>query len=235
MAVAVDAVSSADTKVVNGTNASITNNNLTVGTGQNMALIAALLLRPDVANLAVVWGAQTMTQIGKLSAATSTLTAYLFGLIAPQSGNQSLVASWTSQTVEAYLDCMSFSGVSQVPVPSSFPNFISTTIASGATTATIVINTASGNYTFSTSNTAAGTLNAGNPQSSLNQTLLHYDHSASLTNFWSQYAASVGLSTTHTATYVNQPAENDPLIGCDILAFTPVTITFAGQTPLVMM
>ncbi len=89
--------------LVSGT---ITNNNLTVGTGSNRCLVAQLNFYSGGATptgVAVTWNGVTLTQIGTEG------TAFLFGLVNPASGNHALVATWTGGSLYAALNSRPFS------------------------------------------------------------------------------------------------------------------------------
>ena len=106
--VTLDANATAD---VNGyVTGTITNNNLTVGSGSNRCLVAQLNFWPGGITptaVAVTWNGTLMTQIGHEG------TAFLFGLVNPASGNHSLVATWTGGSLYVALNGTSFTNCAQ--------------------------------------------------------------------------------------------------------------------------
>lgn len=150
-----------------GASATLSNSNMTVGSGSNRALIAladfsALSSTCPPPGLTVTWGAQSMTQIGFAQAQDSANPcAMLFGLVNPTSGNQTLTASWTGNR-DAVLTAISFTGVNQTGGATSFPN--SNSANDGGTTGTsasVTVSSASNAYVvtaFVGDNTFNGTV-----------------------------------------------------------------------------
>lgn len=124
MAVVFDAQSTSDNTVI-GT--SITHNNLTVGSGTNRALIVMLILTSTSAGTpTVTWDSggtnQACTLItGASKAITGVGIVSLYGLLSPTSGNKTLNATWTNSS-GAYIAGVSYTGVDQTGVSTSFPH-----------------------------------------------------------------------------------------------------------------
>ena len=106
--VTLDANATAD---VNGyVTGTITNNNLTVGTGSNRCLVAQLNFWPGGITptpVAVTWNGISLTQIGTKG------TTFLFGLANPSSGNHALVATWSGGYAYTALNGTSFTNCAQ--------------------------------------------------------------------------------------------------------------------------
>lgn len=125
--------------VVDGTTATVkeaggvttlTVSNLTVGSGSNRALLAMASFEQSAvpAGLTAVWDSggtnQSMTPVPNTNTGTNgglSSSAVFFGLLAPTSGNKSLVISWTG-ALGAHAVAMSFTGVNQTSVAVAFPN-----------------------------------------------------------------------------------------------------------------
>jgi len=120
--------------LVSGT---ITNNNLTVGTGSNRCLVAQLNFYSGGATptgVAVTWNGVSLTQIGTKG------TAFLFGIVNPASGNHALVATWTGGSLYAALNGTSFTNCAQTGT------FINVNTATGSSPPTsLAITNPSGN------------------------------------------------------------------------------------------
>lgn len=146
MSVAVDSI------VSNVISDSVTSQNLTtltVGAGANRALVAILTLQQSApTGVTVVWDSggtnQSMTLIGTVSDTQVTAKQYMYGLVAPTSGNKTLRASWTG-TSDVTLAAGSFTGVNQTGSTTTFANFTSAT-GPDATTASANVTSATGNY-----------------------------------------------------------------------------------------
>lgn len=110
---------------------------LTISAGlTNSALLAILVLGAGTTSsgFSATWGGTSMTVIGSLSISGGAFdigNIVLFGLVAPASGNQNLVANWTTVNF-ASMCAVSFSGVKQSSVANAFAHFNSTTSSGGA-------------------------------------------------------------------------------------------------------
>ena len=122
--------------VFNAPGTSVTFNNITVGTGANRALVVVLSFSSQVSptfptGITCNWDTagtpQAMTQIPNTTASQVTaggtrfLFSTIFGLVAPHSGNLTLVCSWTNSSV-AYIDALSFTNVLQTGGAATFRN-----------------------------------------------------------------------------------------------------------------
>ena len=115
--VALDAIG---TSAANNSATSENYTGITVGTGAQRALVCAITFSLAVTGLTLTWGSQAMTLI--ISRADSNgMTAQLWGLVAPASGNQTLAISWTG-SANFQMDCASFTGVNQAGGLTTFFN-----------------------------------------------------------------------------------------------------------------
>ena len=135
MAVALDAVGTVQHTALN---TSVNYTNITVGAGANRALIIMIAFgSPALAptGITLTWDSggtnQAMTQIA-FSAGTN-ITAGIWGLVAPTSGNKTLAVSWTNAN-ESWVSGVCFTGVDQTGGTTSFPNAAANT---GVATLTI--------------------------------------------------------------------------------------------------
>ena len=126
--VALDAnASSVATSAANIT--TITNSNLTVGSGSNRCLVAQFISynssNSTISGLAMTWNGTAMTQIGTTTVfdGTNVLSVYLFGLVNPASGNNSAVATWTNNSNNTALNVTSFTGCNQTGGTTTFAHF----------------------------------------------------------------------------------------------------------------
>ena len=152
---------------------------------------------------------QAMTLIGLQN------NAYLYGLVAPTSGNKILTVSWTTQSVTAILNCTSFTGALQTGGTTTFPNKVS---SGGAGQPTQTITSATGDMVVAMATCA--TVGFTSP----NQTSLYAKNGTSVysSGQYAAGAATVTCSWTGTGTYMES-------IGCDIAAVVTVhTISNAG-------
>lgn len=137
MAVTFDAK---NTTVAAATDVTASISGLTVGSGANRALIGFLGLSPGSTAVTMVWdptGAnQPLTLIGSDVSSDNLAKIYMFGLVAPASGNKILKADWTT-TSGFFLDAISFAGVDQTGGATSFPHFASATGTSTSPAVTI--------------------------------------------------------------------------------------------------
>src|SRR5882672_993504 len=152
MAVAFDASTAAITSV-NGV-ATMTVSNMTVGSGSNRALVAGVMWDTNAAlptGITVTWDSGGTNQSMSLIPGTSALainnsgSIALYGLVAPTSGNKSLVISWTGNQ-EAHAFAASFTGVDQTGGATSFPHGNNAVSASSASPETVTNTSATGNF-----------------------------------------------------------------------------------------
>lgn len=219
MAVAFDAIPTGApaSDVVFGAVSTINLTTLTVGSGTNRALVAGIIISSTSAPTSVtaVWDSggtnQSMTQIGTGTSTTTSTMQYifLFGLLAPTSGNKTLAFSWTNAASNGgYASAISFTGVNQTSVAAAFINFNTNNLS--ANPSTITITTTSGNATVEFGGDFSGA------PSATNQTLW-YEDTAGGPNGWAAYALSVGASTAYSTT-TGTPTFGVET-GCDIVAF----------------
>lgn len=223
MAVAFDAVATADSHTTGTTVVTLSNALLTVGSGSNRALIAVVTWESTSAPTAISakWdtaGAnQTMTQIGSTISNGNFRTA-LFGLLAPASGNKNFTLSWTN-TASCYLSLIAFTGVDQTSIAVAFPHFNSAT-GTSVGPATVNITSAPGNYTVAEFvSSPAGDL------TTLNQTTLYAPDITDPNMSGAANYAVGAASNTHSCTISASAVWG--VCGCDVLASGGA----AAQTP----
>ncbi len=230
MAVAVDATTTAWTDV-NGV-ATLTVSNLTVGSGSNRALILLLMfgVGSPPAGITATWDSggtnQSMTIIPNTTTADNSVLAgsgVLYGLLAPTSGNKSLVVSWTGNQ-EAHACAISFTGVDQTSVAVAFPHgntVVHTTIT--ASPVAVAITSAVGNMVvaaetqnaavFDSTNGTTIAISSGGPNLAI---AANYDSGA----------ASVTLSAAFSSTSTWDAT------GCDVLASSGASSTSPSAGPI---
>jgi hypothetical protein len=94
---------------------------ITVGKGSNRALVVSINTGVVVTGLSLVWDAAGANQSLSLIGSSGTLQ-YLYGLVAPVSGNKTLTVSWTSPTALASVVASAWTGVNQTGGVASFAN-----------------------------------------------------------------------------------------------------------------
>jgi hypothetical protein len=208
MAVAFDAISTADTEVAAGT--ALTHNNMTVGAIANGALIAIICFSNSAVSdplTTVTWNGVAMTKIGSVIPITNTIRVDIYGLVAPAAGNHPLQLNWTG-TSDCYAACASFSGVDQTGGATSFAHFGSA--KNNSTTAlTVAITSAVGNY-------VVGGVITSNSFSAIGNTLVF--NSANLTmGGGGEYAAGGAPSVNISATKA-LAADDAAVCGVDLVA-----------------
>lgn len=116
----------ADTSTyTNGTGTTVTITNLTIGSGSNRALVLGLQFEASAipSGLTATWNGTSLTAITGTNSGSHggcSCALVMFGLVAPASGNHSLVISWTgSNSIHAF--AVSFTGVDQTGGATSFP------------------------------------------------------------------------------------------------------------------
>jgi hypothetical protein len=117
-----------------------TNSSLTIGSGSNRALVCVLEGISAMGSAAITWDTtQNMVLISSYTD-SNTQTVSLFGLVNPDSGNKSSVATWTGST-EAFLQCQSYTGVNQIGGTTTFPPAACTHATSAAPSITVTSQT----------------------------------------------------------------------------------------------
>ena len=148
MAVAIDAVCTADAHTTAGT--TLTNSNLTVGSGANRILLAGVLFGGALPTItAFQWDAagtpQNLTLVPGTSFTSSTRSGAIYALVAPTAGNKQLKITWTG-TNECSLGCASYTGASQAAIATACPNGVTSSGTSAAPN--IVVTSATGDIVF---------------------------------------------------------------------------------------
>lgn len=222
MSVAFDAKATAAVKVTGATTA--TNNNLTISAGlTNSVLVASIVvIGAAVISLpSMTWNGVAMTQIGSVAGGGSC-QVFLFGLRNPASGNNALVANWTTAS-QILLDGLSFQGVDQTNDATAFQHANSATgTTSGA--ASVTITSAVGNYVYGGHAIASGaniTATSG--------TNIYIDNTGGANDGAEHYdvgAASVAMAATIAS------STNWASVGIDIVAAAAGGVSVAG--PLYM-
>jgi hypothetical protein len=146
--------------------ATLTVPNLTVGSGTNRA--AAVLVWWDQGTfptgVTATWDSggtnQSMTQVPGTQVAdgSSSVSAAIYAVVAPTSGNKSLVVSWTG-SLEVHAMAISFTGVNQTSVATAFPHGAKNS-GNSAGPATITITSATGNLVIAGDSQGAGSFGA---------------------------------------------------------------------------
>lgn len=152
MAVAFDAQGTAFTGASLGTG--FTNTSLTIG-GSGNVLIAFLQFSGTApGSLVVNWDstgtAQTMTLIGSKLESDNLAITYLFGLLAPHTGNKTFAVTNTSSSQSYTGNIVSFTGADQTSFATTFKNLVtdaSSGVAGNYPTGGIAIATFSGDMT----------------------------------------------------------------------------------------
>lgn len=189
-----------------GTSYNITD--MTVGSSlSNSALICYMAFQTQVTGIVATWNGVSMTQIGSGDSGT-TERLVLFGLLNPDSGNNTLAISWTGST-QLSAGCACFTGVNQTSVAVAFPNF--TTNTGSSSTSTVTVTTANGNAVVA----MHGAPTSSGGVSSVNNTELGRDNVASH-SCGANYVLSSGSSATMTGTW--DASISFISVGTDILA-----------------
>lgn len=110
---------------------------ITVAAGSNRVLLAFIAFDQLAATLpdpvTASWGGQSMTLIGSKAVTSHAGTLiYMFGLVAPATGNQTLAVAWTNSL---FIGCcaVAFNGADQTGGATTFPNSQTSTGTTGAT------------------------------------------------------------------------------------------------------
>lgn len=120
----------------------------TVGSNSNRVLIGSLrghstkILMDSGAGVAMTWDGVAMTALGGIETPSIGNTIYLFGLIAPATGNKVLAASWGvgASGIDVSVGAVSVFSADQT---TGWQNF--TTNTGTSTTATVAVTSANGN------------------------------------------------------------------------------------------
>jgi hypothetical protein len=119
---------------------SLSNSNLTIGSGNNRALIAQVALGNNIVTVSsCVWDAiganQSLTLIKRQTDTASGIE--LWGLVNPVSGNKTLTCNFSGSVAFDSLNGLSFTGVNQTGGITTFYNSAGTTGSSTASSITI--------------------------------------------------------------------------------------------------
>ena len=193
--VAFDADATASTR---GTATTLTNGNLTIGSGVHRALIVQMTTSLATTQT-VVWDAaganQALTLIGS-TAYASSYTSWLYGLINPASGNKIVTVTWGGGGSNfGVLNAASFTGVNQTGGATSFPNYTGTSGLGISPSVTV---------TSATGDMVVDTLMCQTAPIAGNKTKLFWNTGGTV-NGGSQYAAgaaTVALSWTQGSSYI---------------------------------
>lgn len=161
--------------------------------GSERVLIGCLTSTNSVATMAattMTWNSVSMTAIGSFDATGGIgMSIFLFGLIAPATGNQTLAATWGGGAADVSLGAVSYTGVDQTTAWSDF-----TTNSGTSTSATVVVNTAASDMIFACradSNATTATIATGT---------LDWDERTLNGNYGAGRNTAVGATTTVTWT-----------------------------------
>lgn len=164
---------------------------ITIASGSNSALVFTMGFEQNVSGVSATWDSggtnQVMTVVNSQQENTWPRWVYIFGLLAPTTGNKTLAISWTTSSV-GRMNGVAFDGVLQTSTAAAFTN-----AANGngnAANPSLVVTTSSGDATVCA-------LMASNGPSAESQTLIMRTSSA---HGSSTYALSTGSSDTHSWT-----------------------------------
>jgi hypothetical protein len=110
-------------------------NGITVGSVPNSALVLFLTLDSLSDTVDCVWDSGGTNQV--MSLVNSNGTTYIYGLLNPTPGNNSLSVTPQINTQKAYIDAVSCSGVDQTDIPTDFANPITDFATSASPSLTV--------------------------------------------------------------------------------------------------
>lgn len=188
MAITVNATGTEGTQ---GSSASYNYTNITVAAGSNTALVFQITFTANVTGITCTWDSggtnQSMTVLNSQKEDTWSNYVYVFGLLAPTTGNKTLAVSWTTNS--SITACAAaFDGVLQTSIAAAFTNAANN--SANSANPSLSITTASGDATF------AGIV-CSNSISGVTTTQLYRNGSAHQA---ASYALSSGSSDAHTWT-----------------------------------
>lgn len=228
MAVAFDAKTATATESATP----LTVSNLTVGTGDNRAMLVLVWWTTSIgvpSPISVIWDsggtnqAMTLVTSTQVSNTNSSTACSIYGLIAPTSGNKNLVITWTGAGApEGHAAAISFTGVDQTSTAIAFPHG-ATNLKSVSTSnpTSITIISAVGNMVV------AGHQNQAAVFSATSDTTLAIDNVGPVLAVAFNYADGAA-SNTLTAAFAGSDLWG--AVGCDVLAATgaiPVTVLYS--------
>lgn len=200
MAVAFDAKQTTPTDSTSNSSPLTITSPITVGSGSNRALVVEISTDGATPSFSsVAWAGQSMTSIPNTHITASGVgDIFLYGLLAPTSGANNLVLTFTgiASTDLLHVYCVSFTGVNQSSISAAFPNGTTNSSGGGTSTPSTVTITTGGTNDIALAfhvNDTTGTF------SSVNNTNLYIDNFGSHQNTASNYgtgASSVTLTGT---------------------------------------
>lgn len=211
MAVSFDAIGTGVDSIT-GQSSPFTLTTLTVGTGNQRALVVQIAwLAAAPAGLTVNWdsaGTPQACTLIKSQAGVNGQTVQLWGLLAPTSGNKTLSVAWSAGTTELMLQAAAWTGVDQTSTAVAFPN--STSATGNNATATVNVTSAINNATMACC--VAGSLQAISSVNNTQTFLLHGHGNLEAGGNRAAGAASVTMSGTFAGT------DQWAIVATDILA-----------------
>jgi hypothetical protein len=189
-----------------GTTYDYTGLTITGGLTHSAMALVIFVENANVSGMSVTWDNggtnQSMTQVGTILHA-SDKQIFLFGLVAPTSGNKTAHLAWTG-TAQVTVFAMSFSGVNQSSVASAFVNFNSGTFTGTSLSLTITSAANDVAVCFAQTDVNAGTLN---------QTVLFQDGLV----FW--FESGQDGPGAATVTFTGSASLTSSIaLGCDVVA-----------------
>lgn len=164
---------------------------LTIAAGSNLALVCTIGFEQNATSITLTWDSggtnQAMTSVNSQKENTWNRYIYIFGLLAPTTGNKTLAISWTTSS-SGRVNCVAFDGVLQTSIATAFTDAVNAN--SNTANPSQAITTSSGDATV------CG-LMASNGPSAESQTLIMRTSSG---HGSSTYALSTGSSDTHSWT-----------------------------------
>lgn len=164
---------------------------ITVAAGSDRALVCTIGFEQNATSITFTWDSggtnQAMTSVNSQKEDTWPRYIYIFGLLAPTTGNKTLAISWTT-SASGRVNCVAFDGVLQTNIAAAFTNAANS--SGNSANPSQAITTSSGDATV------CG-LMASNGPSAESQTLIMRTSSG---HGSSTYALSTGSSDTHSWT-----------------------------------
>lgn len=223
MAVAFQAQAVAATTSAGAT--SFTSTNLTVASGSNLALIVAISFNTDPGaftkkNWDDTGTPQALTLISNAASSDAISRVYLFGLVNPNVGANTLALTWTNN-VRFSSDVLSFTGVDQTGGTTTFKNANSNAVSTA--NISVAVTSPSGDFAVAGFATFAGGFSTGGVGTEV------YFNNLSLSSAM-RYTTGIGSTTLQQ----NSTAAAAVAVGCDIAAAAAVGLALSDQQ-LVMM
>jgi len=190
-AVAAVSLNAAGTEQTGSSVTSLNYTNITVASGSNRALVLACSFQAIVSSVTATWDSggtnQSMTLVKSQNNSTNGRVTYLFGLLAPTTGNLTLAVSWTTST-NAGCSAVAFNGVIQIDTATAFTNAVG---GSGNGVApSLAVTTSNGDATVSS------VVQSGSPGTASFTTFMLNTSNG----YGAQYNLSTGTTDTHTWT-----------------------------------